>query len=277
MNADSGYDLYYLANNLQAFQQLIDKTYHTLNDEKYTSGNKRQDIKIKVHNIREGSFLADLYIEVAAVIGSLFPMVTEINAKNVWDVAKSSFDYLKSILQANARGESLSLEIKDSETVQVVTGSNNTIINVHPDIVRVANENYSTFRKISSMIDEKKDDFTKAIFAPVNALNDEIIEIGIEEKILFQNKSIIEELPIKFKGKIFKADAEKYTGKMKIYGNTEIDDGEYNFEFLDKETVEMKDYFDVDCEFLAMKQTNFKPETLNKTIKQLKIIRVSKI
>lgn len=275
LDEESGYDLYYLSQNLHAFQQLIDKTYTTLKND---NNNKRENLRVKVHNIRSGSFLADIYIEVAMVMGSLLPIVTEVNAKTIWDTAKLSFEYLKAILNANRRGESLSTVVTESSNVNIVNSNGDVIISVHPDVIRVANQNYPTFKKIASLINEKGEEFTKATFKPVNSEIENAIEIGVEEKVLLQNKSIIEEEPIRFKGKIFKADAEKLNGKMKVYGNSSIiEDGEYNFEFLDKSKIIMKDYFDVECEFLALKQTEFKPDTLNKYIKQLKIISVEKL
>lgn len=273
MNQESGYDLYYLSQNLHSFQQLIDKTYNTLKDDNL---NKKENLRVRVHNIRSGSFLADIYIEVAMVMGSLLPMVTEVNAKTIWNTAKLSFDYLKAILDANRRGESLSTVVTESSNVNVINGDGNVIISVHPDVILAANQNYPTFKKIASLIDEKGEEFTKATFKPVNSENESTIEIGVEEKALLQNKSIIEEEPIRFNGKIFKADAEKLIGKMKVYENSLIEDGEYNFEFLDKSKIIMKDYFDVECEFLALKQTEFKPETLKKYVKQLKIVSVER-
>lgn len=270
MNGQVGYDLYYLSNNLNAFNQLLESTFNVLNDNKLL---KKDQLKIRIKNVREGSFVADIYLELSMIVGSLLPLTSEINPKTIWDMTKMSFEFLKTILEANRRGESMSTNVIDSTNVNVVNGDGATIINVHPDVLRVASETYPAFKRISSLIDEKNGSLTKAVFKD-NTSDNLDIEIGEYEKELFTNKPRLEEKTLKLQGRIIKAHAEKHNGVLRVYENDFIPSGEYNFEFINKEDYSMKDYFDIDCTFLVLKLIQFKPESLESTIKQLKIISV---
>ena len=272
MNEEDGYDLYYLSQNMEAFHQLIEKTYLSLKDEKNMSKSKREDLKIKVNNIRPGSFEADFNILITSTIASLLPMVTAVNAKTVWDLAKTSFNYLKTILEANSKGDTLHMEVKDSENVNIINGTGNTIINVHPDVVTVANETFPVFKKIGNLIDTEDNALEKVVFSGINEENP--IVIGVKEKLLLQNKNILEDEPVEFIGKIFNADANKYTGKLEVLDSSSLDNIEYNFDFIVKKNIKMKDYYDVNCHFTALKSNSFNPNTLEKTVTKLRIINV---
>lgn len=116
----------------------MEKTYLTLKDEKHMSKAKREDLQIKVFDMKEGSFEAVFQLVINQAIPSLLPMITALNAKNVWELAKSSFNYLLTILEASKNDESVSLNEVDAENVQVIKGSGNVVLNVHPDIVNSA-------------------------------------------------------------------------------------------------------------------------------------------
>lgn len=276
LDANNGYDLYYLSQSMRLFHRLIEKTYLALRSEKNMSRTKRDDLKIKVYNIRDGSFEAEFHLLVHNVIPSLLTMVSTIDAKNVWEMTKLSYDYLLAILKANSEGKKVSLREIDAENTQVVVGNNNTILNIHPDVILTSRATYPVFKKLGNMIDEDEKTFEKIIFKD----NEEItnnIEIGVTEKMLLQNPNRLEQEPVKFIGKIYKADANKCTGKLEVYKSDDIETGEYNFEFIDKENVKVKNYFDVEGSFTALKLVSFNPNTLEKSIVRLNIVNVKNV
>ncbi|MEV9640438.1 hypothetical protein ABZ756_07045 [Mammaliicoccus sciuri] len=275
LNANSGYDLFYLSQSMELFHQLVEKTYLTLKDEKNMSKVKREDLKIRVFNIRPGSFEADFLIMIKGIVPSLLPMVTPLTAKTVWDTTKSSFEYLKTILKANEKGEKLHMDISNSENVNIINGNGSVIYVGHPDVIATAKETYPVFRKIANLVDEKEKTFEKAIFGD-EFENEKTIEIGVEEKLLLQNKNVIEENPVEFKGRIFNADANKLSGKLEVLESEDIPLGEYSFEFIDKKNIKMLDYYDQDCNFSALKYSSFNPNTLEKTIVRLKLVSAYK-
>ncbi|MFD2637708.1 hypothetical protein [Piscibacillus salipiscarius] len=273
LNVEDGYDLYYLSQSMEVFHQLIEKTYLTLKDEKYMSRNRREDLKIKVFNIKPGSFEADFVITVSHVYPSLLPIVTSLTAENIWKIAKESFDYLKVIFQANQRGEEIYMENNNTGDVNVYNVKGDLLINTHPDVVTTAVETYPTYKKMANLIDEKDKTFEKAEFSDYKSSSN-LIKIGVEEKMLLQNKNIIEEEPIEFIGKIFNADANKNSGKLEVLDSKDIPTGEYSFEFLDKRSREVKEFFDEKGEFSALKESAFNPNTLKKSINKLRIVKV---
>lgn len=274
LDADKGYDLYYLSQTMDLFHQLMEKTYLILKDEKHMSKSKRDDLKIKVFNIREGSFEADFQLLVTHIIPSMLPMVSALNAKNIWEVAKMSYEYLITILKANREGKTVTLNEVNAENSQVVVGDNNVILNVHPDVVMAANNTYPVYKKIGKLIDEKDKTLEKVIFGDESKENKNI-EIGVEEKMFLQNPNILDQVPVKFKGKIFNADANKYRGKLEVIESEDIDKGEYSFEFIDKENTIIKDYFDIEGGFIALKLTSFNPNTLKRSVNRLEIVSVN--
>lgn len=276
LNVESGYDLHYLSQSMELFHQLIEKTYLTLKDEKNMSKVKREDLKIKVFDIRPGSFEADFLIMIKGIVPSLLPMVTPLTAQTVWDLAKGSFDYLKVILKANEEGEQLKMEVQNSEEVHIINAGRDVIINCHPDVISTAKGTYPIFKRLSNMVDEKNGTFEKAEFSD-GSDSEKSIKIGVEEKMLLQNKNVIEEDPIEFKGRIYSADADKLSGKLNVIESEDIPSGDYSFEFLDKKNSIMKDYYDEECDFHALKFTSFNPNTLERTIIRLKVISVYKV
>ncbi len=221
-------------------------------DEKHMSKRRRNDLKVKVFNIKPGSFEADFVITVSHVYQSLLPVVTTLTAENIWKIAKESFEYLKAILQANQRGEEIYMENNNSGEVNVYNVQGDLLINQHPDVVTVADETYAIYKKMANLIDEKDKTFEKAEFGDYE--NDSnLIKIGIEEKALLQNKNIIENDSIAFTGIIYNADMNKNNGKLEVLESNDIPSGEYSFEFLDKRSNEVKEFFGERGKFIALK------------------------
>ena len=276
LDADTGYDLYYLSESMKLFHQLIEKTYLTLKSEKHMSKAKREDLKIKVFNIRDGSFEADFCLIINQVIPSLLTMVSTLDAKNVWELAKLSYDYLLTILKANREGKSVTLKEVSAENSQVVVGNNNVILNVHPDVVLTARTTYPVYKKIANIIDDKEKTLDNVTFSDKEK-EGKNIRIGVEEKLLLQNENVVHEDPVEFVGEIFNADGYKFTGKLKVIESNDLPQGEYNFDFFDSKNKTMKDYFETKHNFVAVKVTSFNPNTLERKIEKLKIVNIYSI
>src|SRR5699024_2224430 len=127
-----------------------------------------------------------------------------------------------------------------------------------------------------NLIDENDGTFEKVKLGDKEHDN-ESIQIGGKEKMLLQNNNVLDETPVKFKGKIFNADANRYSGKLEVLESEDIEKGEYNFEFIDKDSIVVKDYFDVKGKFVALKQTSFNPNTLKRTVNKLSVVSVNAI
>lgn len=130
LDADTGYDLYYLSESMKLFHQLIEKTYLTLKSEKHMSKAKREDLKIKVFNIRDGSFEADFCLIINQVIPSLLTAIAAlVTAIVTYTMTKQSKMQLNEMKAQRVDSQRPALFINDiNELVIDLNYRNNTKI-----------------------------------------------------------------------------------------------------------------------------------------------------
>jgi hypothetical protein len=274
LNEESGYDLFYMSESIRNFRTLVEKTYLVTSSGKHMGKTDRNRLKIKAYNIREGSFEADMAIIIKDVSLSMIPLVTSTSPKEIWNLIKTTFNYLKKVLIANQEGEKLSLEVNDSPNVTVVNGNGNIVFTGHRDVITTAKATYPTFKKIGKLIDESGG---MTNFSVSDATNEEEnVHIGGYEKMLLTSTRQLEEQTVNVLARITKVDVEKFTGKLEILEEKSdflLDN--YPFEFLnkqDKHALASLTY--KEKTFNVMKVTSFDPTTLEKTIIQLKVCYV---
>jgi hypothetical protein len=269
---DDGYNLFYLSKGISNLNNLIDKSYLTIEDKKKMTDRDREMLQVKAYNIRPGSFKADLLIQLATVGGSLLPLVSSMTPNDIWKLITESFTFLNIILSGNSKGETFSLQTAENSLINLVNGDGNTIINVHPDVLHMVRKSERNFEGLTRLISPQKGVENISIFEKANS--EKGLFIGVEEKMNFENKRRLDPNPITFDGMIVKVDGEGFNGRLKVVnGNEDISEGEYQFEFLIKEnTDKLRNSFMNVKKVHALKETVLNTSTLEQKIYKLKII-----
>ncbi|GIN96121.1 hypothetical protein J6TS1_19910 [Siminovitchia terrae] len=272
---DDGYNLFYLNKSLTNLHTLIDKAYLTIEGKSKMMDSDRENMQIKAYNIRSGSFETDLIIKLATVTGSMLPIVTSLTPSDILNLVTQSYTFLKTILSGNAKGEKYFLDAGDNSNLNVINGSGNIVLQVHPDVLDYVKRAENNFEDLSRMIDPKKG--VKNISVVDKKKKTMHFFMGVEERMLFDNKKRIDPDPVSFKGMIVKVDGESFNGKLKVLeGNKDIPEGEYSFEYLVKDSpIKLKDAFMDVRKITAMKETVLNPSTLEQRIYKLKIIETA--
>lgn len=275
--ADEKYNIDYMIKGLICSQKMLEKSYLTLIDRINFTENDRNNMKIYAKNIRDGSFEAELVIFVKDITLSLFPMFANSSAKEVWDLAKNTYDYLKAIFLANKRRESIVVNITDSNGVTIVQNNDGTIVNAGRDVYKCANKTYLYLKEFSESIDKQKGFDGFILSDPEDKANQ--LEITEYEREIFKNEPFLEDKEIVFKGIYVNARVSTFSGRIEITDPMEsnLEEQFYNFDFIDKNNEKLfREGYVEEREYVALKRVEYNIKTLKKDVVGLRILKVMK-
>lgn len=240
MEVDGGFELNYLTDTLESFEKIIEKTYLYSSGKTRMSEEDRDTLKIILKNPSEGSFVADIAIQIHDLTLALTPLIAQ-NGPTIWTAVKKTYEYLKLVIDSKKKGETPMIQNSgDGNIIVQIIGDNNSVTNHQfPDYVEGLGERLSPeFEKITRNMDEEKIENIDFIDNQSN----ESISLDIEDKQRFQTSMANTEETFELKGQITIANSNSYTGKIDIYKNDyEIDPGEYPFT-VDK-SLSNRDFF----------------------------------
>lgn len=229
MDIDGGFELNYLTDTLESIEKLIEKTYLYSYGKNRMNDEDRENLKIILKNPIEGSFIADIAIQVRDLTLPLTPFIAE-NGSAIWIAIKSTYQYLKTVIDAKKRGEIPMIENSGDDTIIVlIPGDNNNVtINEYPEyVVQLAERLSPEFENLTKNIENNKIDY---IDVTDDEDEDGSIRFDEEDKERFKVSMVNTEETFELKGQIITANSNTYTGKIDIYDNDyEIEPGEYSF------------------------------------------------
>ncbi|SHH54659.1 hypothetical protein SAMN02745135_01155 [Caloranaerobacter azorensis DSM 13643] len=274
---DDGFDLYNTLTVLQNLQNILDKAYLTLIDKERMSKKDRQLFKIKVTEIKKGSFLSELMIYAGGAMQLAYPIVNAYSPSLLFDLFKEGYTYLTTILQANRDGKKVNIHQSESgdNLILVIEGNNYAPINIRVKTFEFVKRSFDDFKNLTSQIDGEN---VKKINITDKKSKKDKIEITSRERELFTVESRLDEKAISFIGEIFRIDTHAKNGKLLIHECEEeqLKGMELNFELiLDKHVHKCCKIIDKRAEFVALKKMEYDPITLKEQIKSLKIIEIN--
>ncbi len=271
---EEGYDLFLLSKGLNNFNSLIEKSYLTITDKKRMTIQDRRLMKVKAFDIRPGSFVADLTISLLQTAPALLPIVTPQSSLALWSLVINGMDYLRAVLRENMKGSSFMTDVSnETGSVNVFNNNGDVIINnVHPDTFRYIKKAERNVESITRLIDPSLGFDGIAVSDQLNAKNQ--FMLGVEDKVLFEQKTQLDDEPITFLGELYHVDGDGFKGKVRVHeGADGVDVGEYNFDFLIKDRELLRKSFLQTRQIVALKETELNPATLKKRITRLRIIQ----
>lgn len=272
---DQRYNIHYMIEGLKCSQKIFEQAYLFLIDRKNISASDRENIKIYAKDIKDGSFESDLIIFLKDASVSLFSMYSVANAKELWELVKNSYDYLKAILTANIKEEKTVYNITDSPGVTIVNSNDGVIVSANRDVVGCANEIYPYLKRFSQTIDEKGGFKGYSLSDKEN--EKEKLRITKKEKEIFKNEYVLDENEVKFKGIYANASVSTFGGKIEITDplDSNLTKQFYNFDFVDKGNEQLyRAGYVHERTYLAFKKLRFDIGKLTNEVVGLRIIKV---
>jgi len=269
------YNIHYMIEGLDFSQKIIEQAYLTLINRVNITDNDRDNIKIYARNMRDGSFEADIIIYIKEASASLLPFYASANAKDIWNLAKNTYEYLKAVFLANKRGEKIVYNISDSPGVVIAPGNEGTVISANRDVVENANNTYHHFRNFSENLSDQKGFNGFSLKDTEN--EEEAVKITESEKNIFKNEPYLEPGEINFKGIYTNAGISNYGGKIEITDPLEsgLNQRYYPFDFMDKSNEQLfREGYVREREYVGFKKMKFNLETLKNEVIGIRILSV---
>lgn len=275
LQKSEGYNLRHVLDSLSSLEELVDKTYLYTQNKSRMSNSDRENISIRLNEIKEGSFVAELVIQMKDFILPIAPLIAE-NPTQIWKAIKDSYTFIKEFLTAKEEGNDVTINLDNNhEGVQVVnSGSGNVEINVHSAIPALAERISPVLHNLANKIDG--DDVSSIAFME----NQEIsMDFSEEEKRLFKKRTYLEEEYITLIGKITNPNFYGLSGQIQIYENEEyVPPGVYRFtakkDNMNDEEL-WKEIYLVDKSYVCQKRVSFSTsQGFKEVVEELILINV---
>lgn len=223
-----------VAETFKEFNHAIDKSYLLLSGKEKISKGDRELYKIVASDIKSGSVIADLVIIVPPLVQTALAfhsMTSGLTVKNIWDLTKNSFKFLKIIAELRNKGEKPSIvQHHNPYAFSFVNQGGTMIINVGDVVSRNAIRAEQHIKNLAKIVDEKNVSSITAL----DYSNDGIILTPKENKI-FNPSTFVDKTPIELVGKIFRLDVETRTGRLRILEGEYK--GEYSFQIIGNQQI----------------------------------------
>ena len=223
-----------VAETFKELNYTIDKSYLVLSGKDKLSKSDRQLYKIVARDIRSGSVMADLVILISPLAQTALAfqsVASGLSVKDIWELTKNSFKFLKVIAELRNKGEKTTVIQHDNPlALSIVNQGGNVIINAGDNVSRNAMRTEQHIKNLAKNVDETN-------ISSISALdysNDGILLTPKENK-LFNPSTFIDKNPIDIIGKIFRLDVESKTGRLRILEG--IYQGEYPFQIIGNQQI----------------------------------------
>lgn len=271
MRGSTGYDLSRLVKALRCFEEITKKTYLFINDKNRMSEFDKENFKIIIYDIKEGSFLAQLKLQIQNYAIPLYPFFAE-HAGSIWEAIKNTYQYLKLLIDTRKKGERAQMEINGDGNICITTGDNSPVYVFPPYVHKLGQQLTPIFSELSKVIDGRE---IESIGFGDNDADE--IKMTQEDKERFREKIYLIDDEILLSGIITVSNAKSYTGKIDIQENENgIVPGTYNFTLSSElQNAEfMKSSFMNSQRYICSPKVKLDPgKGLEETIVELKILR----
>lgn len=235
---ENGLSIYELNIGLLEFQHLIESSYLTLSGQQRMTKNDRAKLKIISREIKQGSFISEFELQVIETAKQLvLPILVTLTPSEIWELTKETFKFLKLIFSLKKQKKPFEINFGDyntGATVRVIKSQNITNQYTFNGPVYICGEQSLPYYKNLTKLIESGD--VERIVVESN--NEEAVHLGMEDKDLFVLPESKEELPITLNAEIYRFDKYKNIGKMRVFPNQKIPEGDYTFSVDDKQQIE---------------------------------------
>lgn len=219
MEKSKGYNLAPILTTLNSFEKITKKTYlHNKGTTRFTQEDEN-NFSIRLHEVKEGSFLSTFTIAYSDVIIPMIPLIMD-NKELIWSSLKTSYDFLKAKISAEKEGKTLQINQTtdlNGNNISVNHVNNSTVnINVYPGIPDLATKIAPDIAAVTKLVDQEN--VSQIRFSSEDKTSeDEFIQITSEDKELFSTKTYTEDYTFSLRGKIVDGDYTNLKGQIEVF------------------------------------------------------------
>lgn len=274
---DNEKNVFLLVESLMNFNKVLEKSYLAISGRRRMNERDREFFQLRAKEFKDGSLVIDIGMYVMAMTQSSLFNSLALTPKDIWTLVQDGYNYLKAVLSANANGNPVSVT-GDNNMIILINGNDN-YMEFRPEVIpyiRMAEANLEKLAKLSNP--EKGVD--EIILKNTSLVEKNEIKFGREEREMFEKKTQLENEIVELKVTIFRLDAEKCNGRLRVLDSEDDSieiNKEYMFDFLQKPTRSvLSEVFLKEVKIYALKETYFDPISLTKAVSKLRIINVAK-
>ncbi|WP_170275336.1 hypothetical protein [Lactococcus lactis] len=265
---ETGYDLRTVAKSLDEFGKIIEKAYLVTINEPTLTKESRTNLQIKLRTVEDGSFLGGIDV---GVIGTALQLFQQVDVKNVIDITKGAFEFLKLRNNSSKKGVPMTINNSENGIVVVTSGSGNEINITIPEkslnLAEKAQSNFSSLAKLPT-----NDGEVESVTIEDNKSNP-VIKFDDETRENFKVSSSYEDDTVEIVGRIISANEKTCTGRINIGKGNDMNPGEYPFELIDRDiSIFHQKAFTDGVKFRALRKIKYDPSTNKKEVELLKLI-----
>ena len=225
---EDGIPLLEVVTTLQEFHSIVDRAYTARFNIPKLNKKDREQYRIIARQFQRGSFEADLLFTIASGAQLLFPNLQQFGSKELWEIVKAAFTFLKTLVTARNNGIEPTVNIEGHGNTVIVMKNN--VINLDKIVYKAADMSEPHYKKLTSVIEKGKINSIVGVDS-----RGEGISLTENEKKLFNPKTTVEKDVVAVRCSIFRFDKEANTGKLRIPEGESVPPGEYNFKPLSKQ------------------------------------------
>lgn len=205
------------------------------------------------------------------VIGTALQLFQQVDVKNVIDITKGAFEFLKLRNNSSKKGVPMTINNSENGIVVVTSGSGNEINITIPekslDLAEKAQSNFSSLAKLPT-----NDGEVESVTIEDNKSNP-VIKFDDETRENFKVSSSYEDDTVEIVGRIISANEKTCTGRINIGKGNDMNPGEYPFELIDRDiSIFHQKAFTDGVKFRALRKIKYDPSTNKKEVELLKLI-----
>ena len=229
---DKGIPVHLLTASLSDFQALLDKTYLGLTQRKRLSRDDRARYYLLAKDITHGSAETEVGVILTGV-QTAFPFFSALGPTGVWEYAKQTFDFLNLIYSAMKAGNQPTYSWSgDNSQFQVNTGTQTNIYNA--PVYNIGQMSVINYQSLTKPISEHAVDYVT-----FGAPNTGVIRLDSKTAEVFSLPSQVETTPLRLKCEIFDFNKFENIGKLYIYPDETVKEGDYRFEVIGNQDVSL--------------------------------------
>ncbi|MCM1567795.1 MAG: hypothetical protein NC238_17950 [Dehalobacter sp.] len=225
---NEGVNLFKTISILSEFHSILDKSYSVLNGKQKLTKQDREQYFIRAYDFKQGSFIVNADIIITGIQLSL-PLLGFVNPYTIWEYARYSFAFLKAVLASSKSGNQPMISVGDNSQVVVLIGDGSTMTLPDKRILDLANR---TRRNYANLAGNLKEGSIHSIEVTAQSSIGENISLSLPEKDLFESNTTVMPRPVTFLADVYDFNKEINTGKLRVFREQEIPDGDYPFTII---------------------------------------------
>lgn len=227
---ESGIPIPLAVKSLEAIQGIVDRSYLVLANKRKLSAQERTQFYLSSKSIHHSSLSADLDLVFAAV-QPVLPYISFLGPTGVWEFAKHTWEFLKLVYTSKQEGAQVSVNVSgDGNLVLVNTGSQTTSFS--QQVLPMAIGSLPHYEYLAKQLHQDRVHDIR-----VGRSDRRDISLEVNDSGLFSLPTTIEDQLIPVVCEVFEFDKYDGDGKMSVFPDQPIPNGEYKFQVVGNQNL----------------------------------------